>query len=593
MATTYKQEAWRLDDLFPGFEASETKQALAQFEERLKAFETNRFLLKTDIDQEVFVEILDALDQMTRLLSRLYDYAYLRFAADTQDQEATAYVARFRQLVAEAQNRTLFFELWWKELEDEAAERLLAGSGDYHYYLDSLRREKPYTLSEAEETIVNLKNVNGQAALLTLYSTITNRYIFRLELAGEVKELTREELSVYYRHADPAVRELAFRELLRVYEQDKSVLGQLYQYRARDWHSEFVSVRGHRSPMAVRNVANDIPDEVIDLLLDVCRENAPLFQRYFRLKAKLLGLDQLKRFDIYAPMTKSDKRYDFQEAIDLVLTSFRRFHPRVAELAERVFAEAHIDSEIRKGKQGGAFCATVTPELTPWLLQSYQGRADDIATLAHELGHAVHSMLANHHSSLTQHASLPLAETASTFGEMLLTDLLLAEDPDPVTRQDLLFRQMDTNYATITRQAFFAIFEREAHQQVMAGATIDQISEAYGKTLEEQFGDAVWFPPEFTLEWVTVPHIFRTPFYVYAYAFGQLLVLSLYQQYLAEGESFIPRYLDLLAAGGSDSPENLLTKAGINMYAREFWQGGFTTLEAILEQLEALESLPD
>ena len=239
---------------------------------------------------------------------------------------------------------------------------------------------------------------------------------------------------------------------------------------------------------------------------------------------------------------------------------FKEFDPRFAKLAERVFAEDHLDAEVRKGKRGGAFCATVGPDLTPWVLLNYQGKADDVATMAHELGHAIHSMLAEKHTLFTQHACLPLAETASTFGEMMLVDRLLAEETDEAVKRDLLFRQVDDAYATIQRQAFFAMFEKEAHQMIVDGASVDELSEAYLKNLKAQFGSAVEVSDEFKWEWVSIPHIYQVPFYVYAYAFGQLLVLSLYKRYKEEGEAFKPKYINLLSAGGSEAPMKLLAE---------------------------------
>jgi oligoendopeptidase F len=260
----------------------------------------------------------------------------------------------------------------------------------------------------------------------------------------------------------------------------------------------------------------------------------------------------------------------------------------VATLAERVFKERHIDSEVRKGKRGGAFCLTVEPALTPWIQQSYKGLPDDVATMAHELGHAIHSMLAEHHTALTQFSSLPMAETASTFAEMLMVDHLMEQDSDPAVRRDLLFRQMDDAYATIMRQAYFAIFERTAHGLITEGAAVDDLSKAYYENLQAQFGDSLDLTEDFQVEWVEVPHIYHYPFYVYAYAFGQLLVLSLYQQYLQEGDAFKPRYLEILAAGGSDAPVRILDRAGIDVRSADFWQGGFDVLEKALERLEAI-----
>ena len=227
-------------------------------------------------------------------------------------------------------------------------------------------------------------------------------------------------------------------------------------------------------------------------------------------------------------------------------------------------------------------------KLFMWVMLNYQGRADDVATMAHELGHAIHSMLAGHHNVFTFHSSLPLAETASTFGEMMLVDQLLENETDESVRRDLLFRQVDDSYATIMRQAYFSLFERKAHQMVKENASVDELAAAYLENLATQFGDSMEISDEFKWEWVSIPHIYHTPFYVYAYAFGQLLVLSLYKQFKAEGEVFKPRYLKLLSAGGSQAPEKSLTEAGIDIRSAAFWQGGFDVIKDLVEQLEAL-----
>ena len=584
----YQMGPWTLDELFPGIDDPEVQAAVEKLEERVKTFETKRAELSAAVDEETFYSLLEDYEQLYRLASRLSGFATLSFSADTQDQRAQSFMARMQQLAAEMDNRTMFFKLWWKDLDEEPAARLLEAAGPYRYWLEQLRLQRPYTLSEAEEKVINLKDVNGAHALETLYDSITNRYEFKITVDGEEKALTFGELTVYYRHPDPELRAAAYQELLRVFGQDEVILGQIYQALVRDWRSEKVALRGYEAPIAVRNRANHVPDEVVDTLLDVCQENADLFQKFFRLKARWLGIEQLRRYDIYAPITASQKEYSFGDAVDLVLASYRQFDPKIARLAREVFDEEHLDSEVRKGKRSGAFCATVTPDLTPWVLQSYQGRPSDVMTLAHELGHAVHSLLASHHTALTQRPSLPMAETASTFGEMLVVDRLLAEERDPAVRQTLLFRQMDDAYATIMRQAYFAIFERKAHAAIHEGAAVDDLSELYLETLEQQFGDSLVLDDDFCHEWVAIPHIYKAPFYVYAYAFGQLLVLSLYQQFQQEGESFKPRYLDILAAGGSDAPVRILDRAGIDVHRADFWQGGFDVLWTLLEELEEM-----
>jgi oligoendopeptidase F len=584
----YTQTKWSLAPLYPGYESPELQTAFDLIEEQVTSFEGVRGKLKPDLSAEQFLEIVRASEEMTRVANKLYSFAGLSFTADTQDQAAQALQARVQQFLAEVENRTLFFSLWWKELDDANAKRLIDASGDYRYYLEAMRLFKPHTLSEPEEKIINLKNVTGPNALTTLYDAITNRYVFKMEVDGETKEVTADELFSYRYRPEPELRAKSYQEQFRVLGKDGPILGQMYQTRARDWHNENIIMRKFSSPIAARNLGNDIPDEAVEALLNVARKNTGIFQRYFKLKAKYIGMGKLRRYDIYAPVARSKKTYSFEQAVDMVLESFNSFDPKLADLARRVFDENRLDSEIRKGKRGGAFCWPVLPELTPWMLVNYQGTARDVATLAHELGHAIHFMLAGHHSVFTSQSSLPLAETASTFGEMMLTDKLLAEETDESVRRDILFKQVDDAYATIMRQSFFALFEKQAHEMVQKNASVDEISAAYLQNLKEQFGDSLELTDEFKWEWVGIPHIYHTPFYVYAYAFGQLLVLALYQQFKAEGESFKPRYLKILSAGGSESPERILSEAGINIRDFRFWQGGFDVLNGLVRELEKL-----
>lgn len=584
----YSLSRWSLADLYSGMDSPELEAAFDRIEEQITSFEGVRGRLKPDLPPEQFLEIVHASEETTRLAQKLYAFAGLSFAADTQDQAALTLQARVQQFLAQMENRTLFFSLWWKDLDDVNAQRLMDASGDYRYYLEQIRHFKPYTLSEAEEKVINLKNVTGSNALITLYDSITNRYMFKLKVDGKTEELTRAQLMNHVYSPDGKVRARAYKELYRVFSADGPILGQMYQTLARDWHNENLDLRKYRSPMAVRNLSNDIPDEAVDVLLDAARGNAGIFQRFFTLKARHVGVKKLRRYDIYAPVAGSKKTYSFDQAAHMVLDSFGAFDPRVAALAQRVFDENHLDSEIRKGKRAGAFCASILPEMTPYVLVNYQGNAREVATLAHELGHAIHAMLAAHHNTFTFHSSLPLAETASTFGEMMLIDKLLAEEGDEAVRRDILFRQVDDAYATIMRQSFFALFEKQAHEMVQKNASVDEISAAYWKNLEQQFGDSMDLSEEFKWEWVAIPHIFHTPFYVYAYAFGQLLVFSLYQQYKAEGEAFKPKYLKILGAGGSEAPARILAEAGIDIRSAQFWQGGFDVISKLVDELEKL-----
>jgi oligoendopeptidase F len=584
----YQQTRWSLKALFPTSDGPEVEQAISQLEETTTAIEAFRPKLTPDVSGADFGAILELIETFSELASRLGSYGQLWFSENTQNQGALAFMGRMDQLVTEAYNRVLFFDLWWKDLADDAAERLLAGAGDARYFLEQKRLFKEHTLTELEEKIVNIKDVNGIDAMVTLYDMITNKFVFELEVEGEKKQLTRGELMNYVRSPSPELRAAAYQEQLRVYEREDGVLAQIYIHRVRDWATENQKLRKFSSPMAVRNLANDVPDDVIDTLLDVCAEQAPVFQRYFKLKAGWLDAPggKLRRYDLYAPLsTVSEKTIAYGDAVEMVLDSFKQFSPPVASLAERVFADSHIDSEVRPGKRGGAFCASILPGVTPWILANYTGEPRDVATLAHELGHAIHSMLAADHSVLTFHSALPLAETASVISEMLLTDRLLAEESDPLLRRNLLAEAVDDAYATVLRQAYFVLFEREAHRMIAEGKTMDDLNAHYLTNLAEQFGDSLDISQDFQREWICIPHIYHTPFYCYAYSFGQLMSLSLYQRYKDEGADFTPRLLKILTYGGSASPNHILTEAGINIADPDFWRGGFKIIEGMIDEL--------
>jgi oligoendopeptidase F len=592
-------DSWKLDELLPDGREATVAARLAELDAAVAGLEARRDELGAEVPAPVLLDLVRGFESAVAAASRLMGYASLRFAADTQDGAVLALRTRVEQAVTELQNRTLFLTLFWQELPDADAERLLrelrdaGATDDQFFYLEDLRRLRPFKLDERSEQIVNWKDQDGIGAVLTLYSLITNAFEFSPEIEAERgKKLTRDQLMRHAYSADPATREAAYRELYRVYQQNARPLQQMYVHRVQDWHNEHVRLRGYASPIAVRNVANDVPDEAIDAMLDAVRDGAGVFHRYFRWKAGRLGIERLRRFDVYAPLPPPAERVEeevaFSSAVELVLDTFERFHPRFGAAARRVFDDGHVDAAPRPGKKGGAFCATLVPELAPWVLLNYTGRLRDVATLAHELGHAVHSLLASHHSVLTMHASLPLAETASVFGELLVIERLLGERPDPVARREVLAASLDDVYATVLRQAFFVLFEREAHDAIRRGAAAEQLHELYYGLLERQFGDSVELDPMFRIEWIGIPHIYSTPFYCYAYSFGQLLVLALYQRYLEEGEAFKPRYLRLLGHGGAARPQRVLEEVGVDVTNPEFWRGGLAVVEEMLGRLEGL-----
>ncbi len=584
---------WDLSELLADTSEETISRELGEIEKATEDFVARRRKLQPGMEPAEFLDMMREYERLVGKIDVLGAHSSLWFSSDTQSSAALGHRNRMQQVLTRLHNRILFFELWWKNLDDDEAARLLPGDdeGDFKHYLEELRRFKPFTLDERSEQIINTKNANGINAVLTLYSMLTNRQEYRLEIDGEIHTLTEGEMRSLFFSPDPQVRAATYQELYGAYERDAPLLAQIYANRVRDWHTEYVELRGMPSAISVRNLRNDIPDSAIETMLEVVRLNAPIFQEYFRLKGTWLGIEPLRRYDLYAPLAASHQTVPFGQAVRTVLDTFHRFDERFATLAERVFADDHIDSEIRKGKRSGAFCATVMPDFTPWVMINYTDKVRDVTTLAHELGHAVHSMLSEHHSHLTQHPSLPLAETASVFCEMLITDRLLAGETDPMARRELLAAAVDDVYATVMRQTFFVRFELDAHDAIMANKSADDLFELYMENLEEQFGDSMTIAPELRYEWISIPHLFNTPFYCYAYSFGQLLVLALYRRYQQEGDAFKPGYFRLLSYGGSARPEQMLSELGIDITDAGFWQGGFDVVRGMIEELKSIEIL--
>ncbi|MDE0079864.1 MAG: M3 family oligoendopeptidase [Caldilineaceae bacterium] len=598
----YQMSGWDLSRLLPADpdtngsgpiapSTAAVEELLGQLEESVASFEALREALSAQMDPAKLIDAMQQYEEINTQAYRLFAYGSLWFSSDTQSPDALTYTNRMNQLHAEIENRMLFFSLWWKGLDEEEAEALLPDSGtyaDFRHFLQDMRLTKPHMLEESSERIINLKNTNGSSALTTIYSMLTNRLEFELEVDGELKRMSREEVMAHAYSADPEMRAAAYQSLYKVYEEEASILAQIYINLVRDWYNENVTLRSYESPIAVRNLNNDIPYAAVQALLEVARRNAPLFQRYFTLKAKWLGVDKLRRYDIYAPLMESSRDVPYDDAVELVLETFTNFDLDFASKAQRVFDDNHVDSELRKGKRAGAFCATVMPSITPYVLLNYTNKVRDVATIAHELGHAVHSMMAEDHSILTQHSSLPLAETASVFAEMVMNEQLLAEEKDPLVRREILASSVDDIYATVMRQAFFTIFEEDAHKAIQENASPQDLERLYYENLQEQFGDSVALSEEFKFEWVSIPHIYQVPFYCYAYSFGQLLVLSLFRRYQQEGDAFKPGYMRLLARGGSARPQEILEEAGIDMTDPDFWQAGFDVIRDMINELETM-----
>ena len=562
----------------------------------VKKFENNRNLLNDDISSQKFSGMLLQLEKISEKLNMVIGFAHLQYSSNTSSNEYSALVTEMELLGTEISNNLIFFDIWFKHvLKEKDANRIIQTVDPvYKHFLTHKRVLSKYTLSEKEEKIVNILEVSGPTALVKIYDRMTNSFEFVLEIKRNnkitrKKFINKEKLMSLVRSNKSEERKAAYKSLFNVYKNNSGVLGEIYLNLIVQWHDENIKIRGFDSPISVRNVYNDISDSVVSTLLDTCKKNSFIFHKYFNLKAKMLKLKKLERYHLYAPFVKKgmvQKRYTYEQAVNIVLNVFESFDPKFREYAEIVFNKNHIDAEIRKGKMSGAFCSTITPKLTPYILLNYDGMYRDISTMAHEFGHAIHSICSSNLPIAVSNAPLPLAETASVFAEMLLNEKL-AEEMTEQERSILLAEQIDDMYATIMRQSYFTLFEIDAHSKVIENnANIDNVSNLYKKNLQDQFGNSVIVSDDFMWEWTYIPHFYHTPFYCYAYAFGNLLVLSLFNMYKKEGKSFIPKYLNLLSAGGSKKPETLLTEIGFDISNKRFWQQGFDLLSEKIGELE-------
>lgn len=588
--SSYQLGKWDLSELVKNPKSPAFQKQIQELERQARKFEKIKSKLNPKISSKQFINILHQVEEISENMSKIGGYASLSYSSDTQSDEATSLITRMTKLGSEISNKILFFDLWWKtQIDEKNAKRLMKDAGEITEYLSHKRLFAKYALSEPEERIINTLDVTGISALVKLYDKITNSFEYKMKIGNKSKIMTREELTNYVRSTNPKIRETAYKTILSKYSENKGVVGEIYQNIVQNWKDEGIEIRGYKSPISMRNIGNDVDDKTIESLLRVCKKNSPIFQKFFLQKAKMLKMKKLRRYDLYAPAAANikEKNYSYDKSVKLVFESLGKFSSTLEEHARKVFNENHIDSSIRPGKRDGAFCSTLTPKITPYVLVNFTGKSRDVFTLAHEIGHAVHSQAAQDRSILVHDAPLPLAETASTFSELLLYDNLSNKISDD-EKKAMLSEKIDDLYATIMRQSFFTIFEVDAHKQIGEGTTIDEISKTYLQNLKVQFGNAVSLSDDFAIEWSCIPHFYHTPFYCYAYSFGNLLALSLFQRYKKEGKDFAPAYTSILAAGGSKKPEKLLSEYGLDITSPKFWQEGF---DYIKDQVNALSSL--
>jgi oligoendopeptidase F len=583
-----QEVAWDLDPLVDGEGPEGADRQLGEADERAARFAEAYAGRVAELDGEGLATAMAELEAIVDLIGRAGSYAMLRFAVDTADPANGALLARVQEKATAVETKLVFFELEWAGIDDTRADELLSAEGlaTTRHHLSTLRRYRPHLLSEPEEKLMTEKALTGRDAWTRLFSEQTSAIRVALPDADESvpldvalsrlmapdREVRRTAAEAVTAALEPGLRTRAY--IFNTVAQDKAVDDRL---------------RTYPSWIASRNLANEASDESVQALLQAVRSNYDLPQRWYRLKAELLGLDRLADYDRMASVADEEVAVDWPDAAELVLRSFHDFSPVLGDLAQRFFDERWIDAPVRPNKRGGAFCAYTTPTVHPFVMLNYTGRRRDVLVLAHELGHGLHAALARPRGPLEQHTPLTVSETASVFGETLVFRRLLDAADTPKSRLALLAENIEGSIATVFRQTAMNRFEDLVHsaRRSEGELSVDRFGALWHESQAEMLGDAVEMTEGYRTWWSYVPHFIGTPGYVYAYAYGQLLALSVYRRFTEEGEGFVPRYLELLSAGGSRSPEELAAIAGLDLEDPSFWTKG---LDLVREQLDAAEA---
>ena len=580
--------AWDLEPLVEGEGQPGVESRLTEALERSRAFSEHYAGKVAELDSAGLQEAMSELGAIQELVGRAGYYAALRFSTDTADPANGALLQRVQEQETALQTTLLFFELEWAALPEERAEELLAAEGlDFcRHHLRNVRRYREHLLTEPEEKILAEKSLTGAGAWTRLFEELTSAIAVELEgqegepvaldvalsrLSFADREVRRATAEAVTKALAPGLRTRAF--LFNTLLADKATDDRLRRYP--HW-------------LAARNLANEASDESVQALIEAVRGRYEIARRWYRLKAKLLGVERLADYDRMAAVTEDEVTYPFAEAREVVLDCYSSFAPELGALAKRFFDEHTIDAPVRPAKRGGAFCASAVPSVFPYVLLNYTSRRRDVLTLAHELGHGVHFALSASQGIFHQHTPLTLAETASVFGETIVFGRLLEEDSSPVSRLALLAENLEDTIATVFRQVAMNQFESLVHtaRRDEGELSVERFGELWAESQQEMLGDSVELTEGYRTWWSYIPHFIGSPGYVYAYAYGQLLALSVYQRYEQTGPELVPRYLEMLSAGGSRSPQELGEIVGVDLADPGFWEAGLDLVERQLTEAE-------
>lgn len=578
---------WNLSDLYDGVNDTQLQTDKKKVQQQAAAFAEKYHGTISDLDAKELAQAYGEYEEILDQIGKIGSFAHLLWSTDTNNSAYGKLLQEAKELSSAIHQKLVFFDVEWLQIEQERAKELINNKAlsSYRHYLETSRRYKKHTLSEKEEQVLSAKSITGRSAWNRFFDESLGAA--RFELDGE--QLTEQEALSKLHSPDRELRIQAHAALTDTFKKMSRTLTYVFNTVLADKHTDD-KLREYPSWISSRNLANEIEDQTVSLLINSVTDHYHLVQRFYRLKKQLLGYEKLYDYDRYAPLLKNRKQVKWNKAREIVLQSYGEFHPEMGTIAGKFFEYNWIDAAIRPGKRGGAYSASTVPSVHPYVFMNYDGQIRDVQTLAHELGHGVHQYVSRRQGILQAGTPLTTAETASVFGEMLVFQNLMQTLDDPREQLALLIGKIDDTIATVFRQVSMNRFEDAIHtkRREEGELTTEEFSAAWRKTQEAIYGDSVELTDSYNIWWSYIPHFLHTPGYVYAYAFGELLVLALYEEYTRQKNGFSDKYMEMLRTGGADWPENIVAKVGLDITQPDFWNKGLESIDKMITRAEKL-----
>ncbi len=582
--------AWNFEGLYNSLDDPKLKADLEAVVKRAEEFESKyRNLIGPNLEPAKLKEAMDELERLIRDLRKPHYYANLRFSQNCTSKEAGATKSMAEEYFVKAQKPLVFFELAWCHLDDAIANKIMNAPEleRYKHYLDAQRLMTPHLLTENEEKLVASLDLSGRNAFVRLFDETMGKMEVTVTLDGQEKKVPLDGALTILFDPDREKRKMAHKAVTKTLAKDMDLMVYIFNTLVQH-HATIDEFRKFPHPARVRNISNEVEDETVETMKTVIDKNIKMVEKYYNLKGRILGIEDQKDYDRYAPITQDIEPCTYEEAKKMCIDAYTKFNPRSGEIVQMFFDGGWIDAELRQGKEGGAFSAGVSSDHHPYIKLNFTDSLNDASTMAHELGHGIHQYLARDRGDLNMDTSLCMAETASIFGEMLLFNKLVEDETDPKKKLNLLTGKIESTFASVVRQIMMNRFETKLHKarREQGELPVELINQFWTEENSWMFGDSVEMTEEYGTWWSYVLHFVHYPFYTYAYAFGELMVLSLYEQYQKEGQAFVDKYIEMLAAGGSGYPKELMAKLGMDIQDPAFWQNGMDLIGRMVDQAE-------